>query len=679
MRHVTKEVILKNFELSAMLDNEKNLTVTKVLNQSQGENNCTKITVAVPPDLADGFRFFLEFLCPQNKRYVSPQLENAGEENGLLLFSCAVPSCVLQEEGLVLFQLVARSKQDDGIVYKSVRANKTSFFVHPSVNACEQTYEATDYFANSNGAVAQEALLRENADNQLQHALDILSSAQKLHAENTENPHNVTKEQLNLGNVDNTADSEKRVKFATFAQCDQAGNDIRTTYAKLTDIPTSIPAEGGNADTLDGKHSSDFATAAQGAKAETAYQKPADGIPTSHLAEDVRNALALSQTAVQSLSGYATESFVKENVANLVNSAPEALDTLNELAAALGNDPDFAATISAELGKKANTEQLGSLAFKNSVTKTDVGLGNVDNTSDANKPVSVAQAAALAQKVDKEDGKVLSDNNFTNAEKTKLASIATSANNYALPVAGAELGGIKDGGDILVGTDGTVTVRDYSHDHKIENVWRLQEFLDGKAENTVATKTASGLMSSADKQKLDGIDENANNYVLPAASAEKLGGVTASADGDIDVDENGIVSVKDNSHTHLMTTVTGLTATLAEKVNLGTLTDYVKKTDETQDITAKSVTTKEEVSARDGVFDKVVSMAYYIGSGSTNLLVHTTGQSSIQAMSQKGFTQALTNWQAYLEQYVDDEINTQLDETVGDVNAVLDTINGEVI
>ena len=33
-------------------------------------------------------------------------------------------------------------------------------------------------------------------------------------------------------------------------------------------------------------------------------------------------------------------------------------------------------------------------------TKNDVGLGNVDNTSDANKPVSTAQADAIASKID---------------------------------------------------------------------------------------------------------------------------------------------------------------------------------------------------------------------------------------------------------------------------------------
>ena len=52
----------------------------------------------------------------------------------------------------------------------------------------------------------------------------------------------------------------------------------------------------------------------------------------------------------QDLSGYAT----KQDISDLVNYAPEALDTLKELADALGNDPDFAATLSTQIGLKAN-------------------------------------------------------------------------------------------------------------------------------------------------------------------------------------------------------------------------------------------------------------------------------------------------------------------------------------
>ena len=49
---------------------------------------------------------------------------------------------------------------------------------------------------------------------------------------------------------------------------------------------------------------------------------------------------------------YATESFVTTAVSNLVDAAPTTLDTLNELAAALGDDPNFATTVSASIGTK---------------------------------------------------------------------------------------------------------------------------------------------------------------------------------------------------------------------------------------------------------------------------------------------------------------------------------------
>lgn len=46
----------------------------------------------------------------------------------------------------------------------------------------------------------------------------------------------------------------------------------------------------------------------------------------------------------------ASKSYVDAKVAELVNSAPEALDTINELSAALGNDPNFATLVLTEIG-----------------------------------------------------------------------------------------------------------------------------------------------------------------------------------------------------------------------------------------------------------------------------------------------------------------------------------------
>ena len=56
------------------------------------------------------------------------------------------------------------------------------------------------------------------------------------------------------------------------------------------------------------------------------------------------------------------------------------------------------------------------------VTAEQIGLGNVDNTSDKNKPVSDAAKALFNTKVDKEEGKGLSTNDFTNTYKDILDS-----------------------------------------------------------------------------------------------------------------------------------------------------------------------------------------------------------------------------------------------------------------
>jgi hypothetical protein len=57
---------------------------------------------------------------------------------------------------------------------------------------------------------------------------------------------------------------------------------------------------------------------------------------------------------IPSLTGYATENYVSTAISNLVDTAPTTLDTLNELAAALGDDPNYATTITTALGNKVS-------------------------------------------------------------------------------------------------------------------------------------------------------------------------------------------------------------------------------------------------------------------------------------------------------------------------------------
>ena len=86
-------------------------------------------------------------------------------------------------------------------------------------------------------------------------------------------------------------------------------------------------------------------------------------------------------TAAQTVNNtqIATTAFVKSAIAALVASSPAALDTLNELAAALGNDPNFATTMTNALaGKQPLDSTLTSLSGKSVADLIQyLGLGTV--------------------------------------------------------------------------------------------------------------------------------------------------------------------------------------------------------------------------------------------------------------------------------------------------------------
>ena len=157
----------------------------------------------------------------------------------------------------------------------------------------------------------------------------------------------ITKSMVGLGNVDNTADSAKPISTAT-----QTALDLKAPLASpvLTGVPTAPTASAGNNTTQ-----------------------------------------------------IATTAFVGTAVSNLVASAPAALDTLNELAAALGNDASFSTTITNSLAAKA---PLASPALTGTATAenltvsgtTDLSASGVKLSDGTQTKVGVPSITTISQK-----------------------------------------------------------------------------------------------------------------------------------------------------------------------------------------------------------------------------------------------------------------------------------------
>ncbi len=150
--------------------------------------------------------------------------------------------------------------------------------------ASEAERAANKYVAgtNINFIPQEDGTVKITASGDVSSEDDVARELINNHKIDMNNPHNVTAEQLGLGNVDNTSDISKPISKATQNALDGKSNTnhTHTTYdshienveihvtaeekaawngkAELSDIPSTLPANGGNADTVDGKHANEL-------------------------------------------------------------------------------------------------------------------------------------------------------------------------------------------------------------------------------------------------------------------------------------------------------------------------------------------------------------------------------------------------------------------------------------
>ncbi|CTQ45759.1 DUF2793 domain-containing protein [Roseibium aggregatum] len=269
--------------------------------------------------------------------------------------------------------------------------------------------------------------------------IDGLSSAlgdASSHAARTDNPHAVTKAQVGLGNVSNDA---------------------------------QIPL------------------AQKGAPNGVAELDATGKVPAAQLPSYVDDVLEVPDYTALPITGEAGKLYVTINT-NVTYRWSGTTYVEISASVALGETADSA--YRGDRGKIAydHSQQVGG--NPHGVTKSEVGLGNVDNTSDASKPVSTAQQTALDTKVDKVAGYGLSEEDFTSTLLAKVNGIAAGATANS--------------------SDSVLLDRaNHTGEQAISTVTGLQGAIDAKVDVVPGKQLSTEDYTTLEKTKLAGIEDGA--------------------------------------------------------------------------------------------------------------------------------------------------------------------------
>jgi hypothetical protein len=214
---------------------------------------------------------------------------------------------------------------------------------------------------------------------------------------------NLSKTDLGLSEVNNTSDLNKPISTATQNALDSKANGAAVDAALATKL-SAADATAALALKLDANK---VAVVNGVASLDASGKVPTDQIPAISFSSvkvlgSENEMLALSSAVIGSV---VIRTDVNKNYV-LAASNPAVLANWIEL-----------------LTPAPPVQTVNGYSGNVSITKADLGLGNVQNTSDADKVISTRTQTALDTKVDKETGKGLSTNDYSTAEKNKLAAI----------------------------------------------------------------------------------------------------------------------------------------------------------------------------------------------------------------------------------------------------------------
>lgn len=141
-----------------------------------------------------------------------------------------------------------------------------------------------------------------------------------------------------------------------------------------------------------------------------------------------------SSSDITDIDDYATKQYVDNSISGLVDNAPDALNTLNELSAALNDDSNFASTVTTALAAKANSADLATVAtsgsyndLSNKPTINNSTITIQKNGSTVDTFTTNGSAKTINIPVPTKTSDLTNDSNFVDTSNSAVSSGITSA------------------------------------------------------------------------------------------------------------------------------------------------------------------------------------------------------------------------------------------------------------
>lgn len=239
--------------------------------------------------------------------------------------------------------------------------------------------DASDKVDGFDGRLTQAEQDASDAKDIAQDASDAVSA----HITDTNNPHSVTKAQVGLDNVDNTSDLDKPISTATQTALDLK-MPISTKYGAALSLTINSTTYVVTAQLKD-QDGNNIGTA-------QTIDLPLESVVVSGSYDsDTKEVILVLENGSE----------IRFSVADLISGLQSEITAQNPLDADLVNDSTSAHKFVTATEKTNWNNHIANTNNPHQVTKAQVGLSNVDNTSDLNKPISTATQTALDLKADK--------------------------------------------------------------------------------------------------------------------------------------------------------------------------------------------------------------------------------------------------------------------------------------